>query len=299
MERIARGPALWIGLALEFCIHRYVCLTGRLISASDTPWLYGPIGTANRVGIGYYEHYAENAGLKIVADDPLAGLLPQFDRLAGPSFDPTRIDPRVKAFYEHTARYSLEAWSNWSWPFGGFAWILIAFISRRMDQMNLPISPLDTSRGMTSEVLKLVGPDGQVDPLAGWFRRMRGSGRAIYAGFYTVATPPKGNGPCVKVIFPVPRGSATVLLRPEAQADGSLKLISEGRRFGWPGFYRVVQTGDNRFRVRHVPAMHEVIHVYVNDNGEMRTDHLFSFFSVPMLRLHYKIALRPTQAAAS
>jgi hypothetical protein len=297
MERTANGPALWIGLTLEALIHSYVCLTGRRCVPAEQIWLSGPVGKPGRGGIGYYEDYAEGAGLSIVADDPTAGLLPSFERLRGPSFDPAAVDPRVIAFYEHTASYSLEAWSHWSWPFGAFAWILIAFVSRRMDQMNLPLSPLDTSQGMTSEVLKLVGPDGQAVPLAGWFRRMRGSGRAIYAGFYTVATPPAGEGPCVKVVFPVPRGSATVLLRPEAQPDGSLKLISQGKRFGHPGFYRLVETGANKLAVRHIPAMHEVIHVYVNDSGEMRTDHLFSFFNVPMLRLHYKISERHVTAA--
>ncbi|MDB5101203.1 MAG: hypothetical protein JWM80_5624 [Cyanobacteria bacterium RYN_339] len=286
---LSPGPVLWAGLALEAGIRAYVRLTGRRAPIAAHQWLAGPVGLPGRGGQSYYDDHAAAAQLRLVWNDPSAGLLPDFLALAGPDFDPLAIDPRVRAFYEHTAAYNLDAWSRWSWPFGALAWILIALVSRRVDQMNLPLSPLDTSAGMTSEVIKLETADGSPAAYRGWFRRLRESGRSIYAGFYTIAIPPRFGAPCVKVVFPLPYGSATVLLRPEAKRDGSLLLVSRGLRFGDPGFYRVLQQDETTLVARHVPAMHETIHVYIDTAGEMRTDHVFSFWSIPMLQLRYKI----------
>ena len=62
---------------------------------------------------------------------------------------------------------------------------------------------------------------------------------------------PRATGPCVKTVFPLPNGNAIVILRPEAQADGSLVLLSDGHRFGDPGFY---------FTVHRAPKLRNRLH---------------------------------------
>jgi hypothetical protein len=94
----------------------------------------------------------------------------------------------------------------------------------------------------------------------------------------------------VKVSFPLPQGSSTVFLRPEAMADGSFKLISQGRRFGDSGFYRLVERGPACYQVRYLSTLHEVFHVYVDKEGVLRTDHGIRYFGLPVMRLHYKIS---------
>jgi len=42
----------------------------------------------------------------------------------------------------------------------------------------------------------------------------------------------------VKVVFPMPAGNATVILRPSLERGGGLRLSSRGARFGDAGFYR-------------------------------------------------------------
>jgi hypothetical protein len=147
--------------------------------------------------------------------------------------------------------------------------------------------PLETAQGMTSNVEQLVDESGRV-VFTSWLRRNQGSGLVIYSGLYAIASPP-GHGPCVKTVFPVPRGNATVLLRPEAGADGSLRLISSGRRFGDPGFYRTTATGGGRIRVWYVRGLTELFHVYPDADGSVRTDHNVRWWGLPVLRLHYHI----------
>jgi hypothetical protein len=96
----------------------------------------------------------------------------------------------------------------------------------------------------------------------------------------------------------MPRGNATVVLRPELRPDGSLVLDSSGRRFGDAGFYRVEARGPERVRVWHVRTLREQFHVYVDRHGVLRCDHAVRFFGLPVLKLHYKIFHRAAEAAA-
>jgi hypothetical protein len=270
----------------------FLCfLFGRRMDRSEAPWLEGPTGPP-RIGAGFHRSMAARAGLE-VRTGPDLGLLPDCGLLDGAGFDSRRLHPSVRDFYEHTGRYHLDVWSQWSplfWPFG---WALINFVSRRMEQLNFPMYPLETARGMTSEVEQLVDPSGRV-VFTSWLRRNTGSGLVIYSGLYSTASAP-GHGPCVKTVFPVVRGNATVLLRPEILPDGSLKLISSGRRFGDPGFYRVTEASQGRLRVWYVRPINEVFHVYPDSDGSVRTDHFVRWWGLSVLHLHYHIT--PAQTA--
>jgi len=114
----------------------------------------------------------------------------------------------------------------------------------------------------------------------------------LYAGLYSVATPPHASGPCIKVVFPLPNGNATVLLEPTVEPDGSLVLLSAGDRFGGPGFYFTVDAGDGTIWAKPVTQFHERIHVYVDDEGQLRTDHRFWLWHRRFLRLHYLLDVR-------
>lgn len=274
-----------IGTVAEGIILFLCFLLGRRIAKGVNPWLDGPTGPP-RIGSGFHRSLAAEARLEVRTGQDV-GLLPDCSLLDGEAFDSSQLHPSVRDFYEHTGRYHLDVWSQWSplfWPFG---WALIHFVSRRMEQLNFPMYPLETAQGMTSSVEQLIDESGRV-VFTSWLRRNQGSGLVIYSGLYAIAAPP-GHGPCVKTVFPVPRGNATVLLRPEAGADGSLRLISSGRRFGDPGFYRITATGVGRMRVWYVRALTEVFHVYTDADGSVRTDHTVRWWGLPVLRLHYHI----------
>jgi hypothetical protein len=278
-----------IGTVAEAFILFLCFLLGRRMVPGSAPWLDGPTGP-RRIGAEFHRSLAAEAGLEIRTGQDV-GLLPDCAALDGDGFDSSRLHSAVRDFYEHTGRYHLDVWSQWSplfWPFG---WALIHFVSRRMEQLNFPMYPLETAQGMTSEVEQLVDGSGQV-VFASWLRRNQGSGVVIYSGLYATASPP-GHGPCVKTVFPVPRGNATVLLRPEANADGSLRLISSGRHFGDPGFYRTTATGAGKIRVWYVRPLTEVFHVYPDTDGSVRTDHHVRWWGMPVLRLHYHITPAP------
>jgi hypothetical protein len=276
-----------IGRVTAAGIRQWVRLTGKRVARQEAGWLDCPMGPPGRIGAEFYNYLAQREGLTI-QPAPDAGLLPSFDALRGPDFDPDKVRPEVRDFYEHTSCYRLEAWSEAALSSRFFLWALTRFVSRRMDQLNFPVSSLELAGGMTSDVLPMVRGGAQ-RVYTGWLRRLVTGDRVIYTGLYSVEQPPGCANPCVKVSFPLPFGSSTVFLRPEVQPDGSFKLISSGSRFGDPGFYRMVEADAAHWHVRYIRTLREFFHVYVDRQGTLRTDHTVRFLGLTPLRLHYKL----------
>jgi len=278
-----------VGLLLQLCIEWLVRLAGRRVKRKDAPWLNCVLGKPGVIGTGVYQRIAEEQNLA-VGMPPDAGLIPDFGALRGPSFDPDTIDPRIRHFYQHTALYHLEVWSE-VYLAGKFVlWLLVEFISQWMDQLNFPISSMEMARGMTSEIVQLRERESGKLAHTGWLRRFRSTGKVIYAGLYSDAKLPGEDGPCVKVTFPC-YGSSSVYLRPCGYPDHSFGLVSTGGAFGKSGFYRIVEAGPDAWKVRCFTTLHEIFHVYVDEEGVLRTDHEIRFVGLTILRIHYKMTL--------
>lgn len=258
----------------------WVRVTGRRFNAADCTWLEGPAGDTRRIGRDFFERLAERRGGSV---RPGYGLLQDASRLVPEGYS---LDPSVADFYENTAAYHIDAWSEWNSAFKPFGVLLSHVFSRRLEQLNVPLRSLDTSRGMSSEIFEVLGKDGSLSNVA-WIRTLIASGRTIYSGSYSTCRAPGFEGTCLRVAFPLPNGNATVILRPEVQNDGSLILTSSGRRFGDPGFYFVLNNG-NRASARYVRSMRERIHIYSAD-GVVWTDHELSLFGQRFLTLRYRL----------
>lgn len=286
-----------IAFFLESGIKIWVRTTGKRIREADATWLRCPLGERGRIGTGIYERIARDENLQIKVP-PGAGLIPDFNTLRGPAFNPDAIHPAIRHFYEHAAAYQLEVWTEVALLGRFFLWLLVEFISRRMDQLNFPISSLEVAKGMSSEVVQLIEPSSGRIVYTGWLRRLKSSGHVIYAGLYSTVQVPGEPNPCVKVTFPCD-GSANVYLCPVAHPDGSFGLDSSGSAWGRSGFYRIVRSGAEHRRVRYVKTLHELFHVYVDDEGVLRTEHTISFLGLTIIRLHYKMSAAPSHTTIS
>lgn len=275
-----------IGTFLKWIINLWVAVTGKICSFKDYPWLQGPMADALEIGGSYYDVFAKSKGFTVTTA-PDAGLL-KFFNTAIHADDPLKgkLNPRIAVFYEHTVQYKLEVWSQWYAPYSLFAKILIRTLSTKMDQLNIPLYPLETSRGMSNEVLQITDPETGNLEYACWLRKSILSGRVVYAGFYSACY--INGAPYVRVIFPLPGGNVTVILKVVVQEDGSVKLLSNGKRIGDAGYYRVRRHNDASVKVKYIPIK-ESIHVFEDKEGVLRTDHEFWFLGSRLLHLHYKI----------
>lgn len=285
------------GRLVDWLTQRWVQATGRSVSLAAQPWLDGPAGRPAGIGARFFDDYASAHGLRVFHGHP-SGLIAHFDSLRSSGFDPSHISPGVVAFYSSTSAYDLDAWSQWAGLFRPFGWALAALFSRRLQQLNVPLSGLDTSRGMTSEVVSVVDAVTGSTVFTAWVRQLVATGDVIYAGAYSTCVVPDGAAPCVKVVFPLPNGNAMVLMRPVAHADGSLTLVSAGESFGSPGFYFTVHGPGRNVWARYVRSLRESIHVYESD-GHVRADHVLTLWGLTFLRLHYRLRRRLGAAATT
>lgn len=285
-----------LGNALERAIQRWVSITGRRVRTAEAPWLENPVGGA-RIGARFYEDYAREARLQVVRDDPDAGLLPDFGALAGEDFSPEKVHPEVRRFYERTASYDLTVRARWHGPFKHPPRTLIYLVGRNIGQFNIPLSRAVTQTEMENELISLTGPVTGEPRYVGWLRRSAATREVMLAGLYSTCGLPGMGGRFFKGVYPLPGGSSTTIFRPENRPDGSFVLVSDGRRFGEPGYYRVHRTGDDDLRAKSIP-MEEAIHVFLDPEHALRARHTFAFGKLRFLDLHYEITPREPHAGA-
>jgi hypothetical protein len=253
----------------DWTTQQWVRTTGRRVDLREDAWLDGLSAPTTGIGERFFGDLA-----------PADGLLPSFEALRSPAFDPGAVDPRVVAFYERTAHFRLQLWSQWSPVHRPFGRLIDRIFAQRLGQLRLPLAPLDTSRGVAQELLS--SPTGTA-----WLRRRLPEGEVLFAGLYSVGRPRSSAGPCVKTVFPLPNGYAAIFLVPRARPDGSFELVSPPGAFGEPGFYFVVRDGDRAWS-RTVAAMTEHLHVYV-EGSDVHADHALRLWGRPFLRLHYAL----------
>jgi hypothetical protein len=285
------------GYLSDWITQQWVRSTGRRVRLTDHAWLDGPVGSTRGIGKDFFYEYAKRHDLEVVESVP-RGLLLDFKSLAGVSNAPETVSPVVADFYERTSAYELDAWSEWHGLFKPFGTALAVIFSRRLQQLNIPLSSLDSSKGMTSNVLQMRNRrTGELVQTA-WVREVRATKNVIYAGSYSVRCVPGYSSPCVKVVFPLPNGNAIVVLKPESHADGSFSITSSGKRFGDPGFYFTVHGPGDTVWARYVRVFRERITVYAAEDNTARADHLLWFCGMPFLRLHYRMRARASEQAS-
>ena len=283
---------MWVddsrGHLVDWSTQRWVELTGRRVTLAQCPWLDGPAGNPAGIGRDFFDRYTSANALRAERAAG-GGLIPDFSVLNSNAFNTGRISPAVVHFYQRTSEYELDAWSQWCGAFRPFGAALAFLFSRRLQQMNVPLSGLDTSRGMTSNVIPVVRESDGTAVFTAWVRELIGTGDVIYAGAYSTCRVPGFDGRCVRVVFPLPNGNAIVIMRPIAHSDGSLTLISSGERFGDPGFYFTVHEQDGTMHARYLRSFRETIHVYGVPEGGVRADHVLTLWGLTFLRLHYRL----------
>lgn len=271
-------------LSQQWCI-----CTGRRLTSNDAIWLTGPYGNVDIIEDQYVDLLAAAENLVIRKNEPGCGLLASIGVLNLPGSDIARLRPEIVDFYEHTLNYQLEVWSQWCPFFRPFAGLIARLYSRRLQQLNLPLDPLDTALGIRSQIYKIIDPRTSEVKYTVWYRHLKSNQHVIYSGIYSHCTIPDGRT-CVKVVFPLPRGNATVIMSVAVGQDGSLKLISRGTKFGDPGFYFLLQDSRGRHWTKYIPSFHESISVYVDDECTLRADHILNLWGTKALQLHYKMS---------
>lgn len=140
-----------VGTLGAWFIYALIRIFGRRVDPAAVPWLVGPIGGAH-IGDSAHEETARAEGLSVERQARSGGLAPDFDDLASESFEPGRVNPRIRAFYERTTEHRFDTWATTYFPARLALWLLVTSISRKVDQLNFPLDGLDTAHDRIARV---------------------------------------------------------------------------------------------------------------------------------------------------
>jgi hypothetical protein len=277
----------WLMPRLDLATRKFWRLTGRPVDLDGAEmWLDAPMHSGQTIGDEWLEAAARTHRGTVREHSEGAGLLATMADLDGPGFRAADLRPEIRDFYEHTADWRMEVWTQWN-PFlqpGGE--LISRLFGRRVQQLALPTRPLDVALGMDSRVAIIEGQDGD-QRAAAWIRTLRSTGEYVYSGCYSTRLLPGARQPSVHVAFPLEAGNVQVFLQPRVLAGGALELSSPAGAFGQNGAYVVVEDRGGCFAAR--APIHETFRVYVDSEGVLRTDHVLRLWSATAVRLHYKL----------
>jgi hypothetical protein len=256
------------------------------VPASELRYVVPFEARSRYVGGDYVEQLAKARGGVFRRNPPDVGILASLDSLEGPTFDPSRVHPLIREFYEHTSRFRLSIipeWRHWMKP--GYELFKLV-VAEPLGQAAIPSNIEQAQRGMVSTIdtITLDGND-EID-IRGWIRTFADTGKPIYVGIYTSFR--HDDRGYVSVGFPIPSANFTATLLPQNTGEHDFVLTSAtGLEF--PGHYlSSVDSERDALTVLKLLYFQEQIFVYVAD-GELKTDHSFYLAGQRFLTLRYEI----------
>jgi hypothetical protein len=172
--------------------------------------------------------FLSRAGLESDAD--VSGMVSALSELGAPGFEPDKVAPDVRQFYEASGDYRLTVRPEWS-PYLEPVLGLYHAVATRIGQLSLPL-PTAEPTPLTGRVVGVRGPDEAAGTRA-WIRsnanRTDGDDRMTYLATYGV----HATSDCryLRVTFPLPWCNLTGILRPgtTGMRDEGIQLSSHRR----------------------------------------------------------------------
>jgi hypothetical protein len=272
-----------------------VSLLAESVPAEDLPFVVPRASRTRYVGTGYVRELAMSLGGSYVENADDAGIVASLDQLAGPGFDPATVDARVRDFYEHTTRYSLDIVPEWRrWVRPGYL-LYRTLVARPLGQASVPMNQREALRGVRSRVDTITPPGSEEVAVRGWIRSFADNDEPIYVGIYT--TYRHDDRGYVSVGFPLPQASFTATLLPRALPGGGLTLTSRADDDQVGHYLTYIDPETEKLTALAVHGFSEHLEVDLDD-GELRAEHAFWVFGFPFLVLHYRIRPKTAEPAA-
>lgn len=168
-----------------------------------------------------------------------------------------------------------------------FGILVNKLFSHRINQLNIPTKNIKNAEPITNEIITLSHPLSTEVKYTFWLRTIESTGQVVYSGVYGTNTLPSGVA-CIKAVFPLPNGNATVLLRPTVGDNGELILESSGKRFGDAGFYFLLKDSKGEYWSQFIRSFKDRL-VVKGDNGCLSAEQVLTLWGVKVLQFNYKM----------
>ena len=274
----------------DWVTQQWVIFRGIKIKPEDFPWLIGPFGNLDAIGEDFIIQFAEKENLIIEKESKAKGIIPSMLKLNLSETDFSNLSKNVIRFYENTANHNLDFSVKWN-PFFKFFGILInKLFSNRINQLNIPTKNIDDSESLKSEIINLIDPKSNEIKYTFWFRSIESTGQVIYSGVYGICNLPSGKT-CVKAVFPLPNGNATVLMNPSVGENGELVLDSSGEKFGDAGFYFLLKDSKGDYWSQFISSFRDKL-IIGSENDLISAEQTLTLWNFKVLTFNYKIKMK-------
>ncbi|MBR9853959.1 MAG: hypothetical protein GYB37_05185 [Algicola sp.] len=271
----------------DWITQQWVIVFGNKIDTTNYKWLLGPFGGTYGIGQKFIEQLAEKEHLVINNQKKNKGLIESIDQLNLSTDEVKALSQGVIDFYENTSDYELRLKVKWNPLFKGFGILIKVIFSNRIDQLNVPIKNLGEASGLTNEVIKLINSKTNKVARTIWLRTFKSTGRVVYSGVYETCTIPSGKT-CIKAIFPLPNGNATVILSPRIGKNGELILDSSGQKIGDSGFYFLLKDSKEQLWTKFIKSFKDIL-VVSSENDRITATQTLTLWGLRVLRFEYEI----------
>ena len=271
----------------DWLTQQWVILQGRKINPLECPWLMGPFGNLDIIDENFIYQFAEKEKLVVGGETKTGGLLPSISGLNLPEDERSNLCSQVVDFYENTSNYNLYFSVKWNPVFKVFGILISKLFSDRLRQLNIPTSRANNFHALKSDLISLVQSDSKKVKYTFWRRSIRSSGQPVYSGIYGTTTLPTGKT-CIKAVFPLPNGNATVLMTPSVGKNGELVLESSGNEFGNPGFYFLLKDSKGEYWTQYIKSFRDRL-IVKSTNGSLTAEQVLTLWKKEVLRFNYKI----------
>lgn len=271
----------------DWFTQQWVILWGRKIDPSDYPWLIGPFGELNGIGEEFIHQLAEKENLIIIRNSRSKGLLRSISDLHLSEKEVESLSRKVIDFYEKTADYKLQFHVNWNPFFKLFGYMVNRLFSQRINQLNIPTANIPESEKLTSEIIELISNESKEVKYTVWLRKFQPTARVMYSGIYRTCTLPSGKT-CVKAIFPLPKGNATIILRPSVGDKNELILDSAGKKFGDAGFYFLLNDSKGGDWSQFIKSFTDQL-IVSEDQGDLKAIQTLRLWNLKVASFEYYI----------
>ncbi len=274
----------------DWITQQWVILFGKKIDKHESEWLLGPFGETKGIGQKFIQQLAENEQLTIDRKQLDKGLLHSINQLNLPEKELHKLSENVIDFYENTSNYDFDLKVKWNPVFKIFGGLLKILFSNRIQQLNIPMNNRNESKSLESEIIHLLDETTKEVQRTIWLRRFKKTEQVVYSGVYEVCTIPSGQN-CIKAIFPLPNGNATVILNPEVGKKGELILNSSGRKIGDSGFYFLLNDSKGKLWTKFIKSFQDKL-VVSSENEKIRALQTLTLWNLRVLQFEYKIKKR-------
>lgn len=271
----------------DWITQQWVILFGKKIDKSEQNWLLGPFGELNGIGVKFIKQLADKEHLAIYNHKYGKGLIQSIHQLNLSEKELAVLSQNVIDFYQNTANYELKLKVKWNPFFKIFGVLLRVIFSKRIEQLNVPIRSIENSEKLTSEIIHLKDPKTNEVKRTIWLRSFLTSGQVVCSGVYETCIIPSGKS-CIKAIFPLPNGSATVILTPKVGNNGELILESAGNRIGDSGFYFLLKDSEGQLWTKYLKSFKDKL-VVRSENENITATQTLTLWNLKVLKFEYEI----------